>query len=326
VFRREADESLPWVEKYRPKSLKEIMGHQWIVDALTNFVQERKIPHMIFTGPAGTGKTSAAISLVRDLLGSDFSPDQILELNASDNVRMETVQNAIKEFTESKSFSGGAAFKLIILDESDNIPKEPQQALRRIIEKCPANIKFIFMCNYENRLIDPIKSRCALFRFTPLSRKAIFEKLKEICKAENCHYTDNFYYIIYFISGGDMRKAINLLQMASTLEIKSEADYSKLYLISGFLPPIEMGNLQKNLRGGKFLDSVKLIQENRGFSGRNFLLQLTDWINSEDINIEKKAKIIEGIAEIDYRITTGSEQDLQLQSTLSFIIEILTAK
>jgi DNA polymerase III gamma/tau subunit len=171
LFKREAsDDTIPWVEKYRPNNLGEIIGHEWIVKALRTFVDQKSIPHMIFTGPAGTGKTSAAVAIVKDLLGKDFTPDQILELNASDNVRMDTVQNEIKTFTLSSSFMGKQNFKLIILDESDNIPTEPQQALRRIIEKSPPNIKFIFMCNYENRLIDPIKSRCALLRFTQIPK------------------------------------------------------------------------------------------------------------------------------------------------------------
>lgn len=325
VFINRKIEDLPWVEKYRPNTLNDVKGHQWIVDALRNFAEQKKIPHMIFTGPAGTGKTSSAVALIHDLLGDNFTPDQILELNASDNVRMGTVTNEIKNFTNSISLQGRNAFKIIILDEADNIPKTPQQALRRIIEKSPPNVKFILMCNYENKLIDPILSRCALFRFTPLNKENVIARLQEIADLEKLKLADEFYEVLFELSQGDMRKAVNFLQMAAEMNIKTKKDYPMLYKVTGYLPPKNLDEITASLQKNNFEEARELLLQHQGFSGRNVLLQLKTWIESLDINTAIKSQIEEAIAEIDYRITIGSEINLQIESILGFITERLAA-
>ena len=327
MFNKKNRENLPWVEKYRPSSLKDVMGHEWIVKALSHFIKDKKIPHMIFTGPAGTGKTSTAVALVKDLLGTDNIFDKILEMNASDNVRMKTVQNEIKSFTKSMSFTPGVqSFKFVILDEADNIPRAPQQALRRIIEKSPPNIRFILMCNYDNRLIDPIRSRCALFRFTLLGKKDVIKRLKEISTAEQFHVTDEFFGIIYSICAGDLRKSVNLLQTMSKYENFSDDNYSLLYKIMGFLTPEEFKRIQNYVLEGNFSKASEFIRMNPGFSPRNFLVQLLDWINKytdSEANRLVNAKISEAIGEIDFRITMGSEPGLQLEALLGFTAKTL---
>lgn len=177
-------ESSPWVEKYRPKSLTGIISQTLTVQSLQEFVKKKTLPHLIFAGPAGTGKTSAAMSLIYDFIGTiNIPPDTILEKNASDEVRMKNL-GQIKNFVFHRGITNTNGYKFVILDEADNIPKAVQSAFRRIIEMAPSNVKFIFMCNFVEKIIDPLLSRCAIFRFYPLPRKDFQNCISLIAKRE----------------------------------------------------------------------------------------------------------------------------------------------
>ncbi|MBN2154594.1 MAG: AAA family ATPase [Candidatus Lokiarchaeota archaeon] len=322
---REYTESLPWVEKYRPSSLEEIEGQGWIVASLQSFAKKRKIPHMIFSGPAGTGKTSCAVAFVKDILGQNFSSELILELNASDNVRMNTVRNEIKSFSITQNISlPPDTLKFVILDEADNIPKDPQHALRRIIERSPPNVRFLLMCNYENRLIDPLLSRCALFRFSPLPKEIVLNKLRDIAIKEDLNLPQNTFEVLYLISMGDLRKAINFLQIFSQLDTN---DTSGLYEIAGYLNPKNFSEFADEVLKSNFQKSVNVLQRDFHFSGRNFLYQLLDWIlTSQSIPIENISNILEGIGVIDFRLTLGSDMALQLESLVALLCENVREK
>ena len=198
------DLETPWVEKYRPNSFDDIVSQSIAINNIKSFVSSGNMPHMIFSGPAGTGKTSTALIIAKALLkGEDYNRN-VLELNASDTRRLKYMRDVLKVFTTQSSFVGENQLKIVILDEADNLRTDAQQALRRIIEKTSSHVKFIILCNYINRIIDPIISRCAVFRFVELPEEKIIERLDYISKKEAIQITEDkkesFFRTLYFIS------------------------------------------------------------------------------------------------------------------------------
>ncbi len=198
------DFGLPWIEKYRPRRLSEVVGQRPIAEKLANYVKSNSIPNMMFSGPAGVGKTTSAIALAKELFGKSFEQN-FLELNASDDRGIDVVRNTIKDFARTLAFDSG--FKIIFLDESDALTTDAQQALRRTMEKYTRTVRFILSCNYSSRIIEPIQSRCVVFRFRPLSSKEISERINQVCKAENLSIDESAMNALYYVSEGDMRKA-----------------------------------------------------------------------------------------------------------------------
>jgi len=205
----------PWVEKYRPKKLEYIVGQKQIVARLEKYVGEESMPNLMFTGPAGVGKTTTALALVKSILG-EYWRQNFLELNASDARGIETVRNHIKNFCRLKPV--GAPFRIIFLDEVDNMTKDAQHALRREMEMYTKTASFILSCNYSSKIIDPIQSRCAIFRFAPIKGEEIKKRLKFICESEGFKADDKGLESIVYFAEGDMRKAVNVLQAAASDE------------------------------------------------------------------------------------------------------------
>ncbi|MHA1583736.1 MAG: AAA family ATPase [Promethearchaeota archaeon] len=328
-----AVDEIPWVEKYRPKSLQDIISQSTTVETLHKFVERRALPHIIFTGPAGTGKTSAAYAMINDLLGKDnVSQENILERNASDSVRMGT-RDEIKNFVNHIGMRKSNSFKFVILDEADNISRDMQNALRRIIEMAPANVKFIFMCNYVEQIIDPVLSRCAIFRFYPLPKVAFEEQIRYIAKNEKVPSTQAILDSIFYISQGDMRHAINLFQMTvALLEDKEgnvqskEINADSIYEISGFLTPDQLGDIFNNISKKKFLSTLNAIKKIKGLSSRGFFRQLmTSFIGNID-NQEKfplLEKLLIKLAEYDYRLTQKADPTIQMNGLVAELISTL---
>lgn len=321
------DGDRPWVEKYRPTSFNDIVSQNLAINNLKDFVDRKSMPHMIFTGPAGTGKTSTALIVAKAIIKDELYHRNVLELNASDTVRMSYVRNVIKAFVAQKMIIEDNSLKVIILDEADNIPNQVQQALRRIIEKYSENVKFILLCNYINRIIDPIISRCAVFRFTNLSKEKVIERLRMIAEKENLlipeKIENEFYSILFFISGGDLRKAINTLQMAVALDLIENLNLDEIMQIAGFLDEPTMINLIKLVNERDFESIRGLIENIEKIDSRNLIRQINGNLNNLNLQEGRYPQLISYFGEIDYKISQGADEKLQIIALLGKIIEHL---
>ncbi len=315
---------IPWVEKYRPQKFDDIVSQSIAINNLRKFTKSPNMPHMVFSGPAGTGKTSTALIIAKTFLKDDQLDTNLLEVNASDTVRIQFVRDVLKNFVNQNLIKNGA-LKFVILDEADNIPTQVQQALRRIIEKASATVKFIFMCNYINKIIDPIISRCAVFRFVSLPEEKIVGRLKYIAEKEDLQIpvekTDEFYQQLYFISGGDLRKGINVLQMSVALELVSKLDINEILRISGFLDAPTLDKLIEVLKDKNFKKSREIISSIESLDSRNFIRQISKNLPRLKINSKKIASLRIVFGEIDYRISQGADEQVQLTSLLGSIIQ-----
>ena len=315
---------IPWVEKYRPQSFENIVSQNIAINSLKEFIKNPDMPHMIFTGPAGTGKTSTALIIARSFLKEEELSTNLLEVNASDTVRIDFVRNVLKNFVNQSLIKNGS-LKFIVLDEADNIPGQVQQALRRIIEKASINIKFILLCNYINRIIDPIISRCAVFRFVNLPKEKIVERLKYVAENEKLQIpkdkSEKFYELLFFISGGDLRKAINTLQMAVALELLNNLDLSEILKISGFMDKRILDELIVALKSKDFKKSIEIIDSIETLDSRNFIRQIVEALSHVNIGPKKIPALRSFIADIDYRISQGANENIQVSALLAEIIE-----
>lgn len=315
----------PWVEKYRPQNFEEIVSQNIAINNLKKFVKSGDMPHMIFSGPAGTGKTSTALIIAKSMLKGDHYYRDLLELNASDTVRMDYVRRVIKTFVNQRMIIGEDSLKIVILDEADNIPTQVQQALRRIIEKSSANVRFILMCNYINRIIDPIISRCTVFRFVNLSKEKIIERLQYISDKEKLKIPEGkeeiFFDNLFFISGGDLRKAINSLQMSVALELSKNLDINEILRISGFIDELTLENLIKAIQSKRFAEARKIILSIENLDSRNFIRQLLATLHKFEFDTKDKKIIYALIGDIDFRISQGADDYIQILALIAEIIE-----
>lgn len=308
---------LLWAEKYRPKSLDEVINQKEIVERLKKFVSEKNVPHMLFAGPPGTGKTTVAHALAHDLYGENYR-QYMLELNASDERKIEVIRTKVKEFARSK-IVGEVPFKIVLLDEADNMTADAQQALRRLMELYSANTRFILTANYPSKIIEPIQSRCAVFRFTALKKEDVVSRLNYICENEKVKCHVKALETIYDISEGDMRRAINILQAAAAV---GEVTEETVFKVVGLAHPKEVREMLQLALSGSFVEARKKLRDlmiTYGLSGLDIVKQIHREIFSTEIKLpeELKVMIADYIGEIQFRLVEGADDEIQLNAFLA---------
>ena len=304
-----------WTEKYRPRKLDDIIGHENIIKRLSAFVKSRTLPHCLFAGPAGCGKTTAALSIANELYGNNWRSN-FLELNASDERGIDTIRVKVKDFARTVPMSG--LFKIIYLDEADSLTRDAQHALRRTMEKYTNTTRFILACNFSSRIIEPIQSRCAVMRFSKLSEADIIKYLKKITKSESLNADEKAYKAVVYLSEGDMRKAINMLQTAAIMNKKITED--TIYEITSRADPGTVKNMVHLALAGDFKAAraqlIGLLYE-KGVSGEDLIKEIHTQIFSLNITDKQKMELIEKIGEYEFRLTEGSNPRIQLEAMLA---------
>jgi len=309
-----------WAEKYRPKTLDDMVNQKEIVERLKSFVESRNVPHCIFAGPPGTGKTTAALCLARDLYSEAYR-EHIMELNASDERGINVVRETVKTFARVRSI-GEIPFKVMILDESDNMTADAQQALRRTMERYTETCRFILIANYSGKIIEPIQSRCAPFRFTFLPRAEQDKYLTYIAENEKVELLDEGLDAIFEVCGGDLRKAINTLQAAASLNKPVNAEV--VYSIAGRAHPADVQEMIGIAIKGNFMEARKKLRDmiqKYGVAGSDIIRQIHAEIFKIDIPEPWKIKLADVLGEIDYRLVEGSDDEVQLSALLARLVE-----
>ncbi|UCE39174.1 MAG: replication factor C small subunit [Thermoplasmata archaeon] len=308
-----------WVEKYRPKILEEVVGQNEITDRLKAYAETKTTPHLLFAGPAGTGKTTCAIALARGLFGENWK-DNFQEMNASDERGIQVVRTKIKDYARIAPM-GEARFKIIFLDEADALTPEAQAALRRTMEKYTHTCRFILSCNYSSKIIEPIQSRCAVFRFRPLKAEDIKSYLNRILKAEGKEITDDGLEALVYVAEGDLRRATNSLQVAATMGDK--IDSNMIYKTAALARPEDVKNLLTTALGGNFLEARAQLDDlliMYGLSGEDVVRQIHRAIVDLPIPDHKKVQLVDKVGEVEFRIVEGGNERIQLEALLSQFI------
>jgi replication factor C subunit 2/4 len=302
-----------WVEKYRPEKLDEISAQTNVIKSLKASIQTKNIPHLIFFGPSGCGKTSTILALSKELFGKNYT-DRIIELNASDERGINAVRETIKTYAKQsiKHIKDAPPWKIIILDEADTMTSDSQFALRRIIEQYSKITRFCIICNYHNKIIDPIISRCSLFRFKPIESSDIIKKLQFVCEKEKFNCSDKLFKKIIDICRGDLRKAINLLQKCYN-SFGDKINEELLDEISGIIPSIKFNKLIDSIMKKNFVIVDSIINELflEGYSMVNQIIAFHDYIIQSNLTSQQKSNIVCKIADIDQNLIKGCDEYIQ---------------
>ena len=309
-----------WTEKYRPSNFDELVGQEDIVKRIRNLTNSLNIPHLMFAGPAGTGKSSLALIIVKELFGEKWR-ENYLELNASDERGINVVREKVKDFARTKSLSN-IPFKVIFLDEADALTKEAQQALRRTMENFTTTCRFVLSCNYSSKIIDPIQSRCAIFRFRLLEKKDIEKIMRKIAETENLELHEDSIQDLYEASEGDCRRVINLLQSTSSISPKITQELIRTVVASA--KPSDIKIVLEYALSGDFANSREKLLDimlKESISGHDIIKSIQKEIWNLSVEPELKVKLTEKTGEIEFRLVEGSDEFIQLEALLaSFVL------
>ncbi|KAF2457003.1 DNA replication factor C subunit Rfc3 [Lineolata rhizophorae] len=333
----EAEDTLPWVEKYRPNTLDDVSGHQDILATINKFVDSNRLPHLLLYGPPGTGKTSTVLALARRIYGNKNMRQMVLELNASDDRGIDVVREQIKTFSSTKQiFSAGpkpgdasslASFKLIVLDEADAMTSAAQMALRRIMEKYTANTRFCIIANYAHKISPALLSRCTRFRFSPLKSADIRRLVDTVVEKEEVNIDEDALWSLVRLSKGDMRRALNVLQACHAssapspvsgqhqVEGRDRITETSIYDCVAAPHPGDVAVIRDTLLSTSdvisCLGTIATLKAAKGLALADILTALSEELAKLDVPPPTRVSWLEGLSEIEYRLSGGGSETLQ---------------
>lgn len=309
--------NLPWVEKYRPQSLADLISHQDILSTIQKFISEDRLPHLLLYGPPGTGKTSTILACAKQLYKDKEFGSMVLELNASDDRGIDIVRGPILSFASTRTiFKKG--FKLVILDEADAMTQDAQNALRRVIEKFTENTRFCLICNYLSKIIPALQSRCTRFRFGPLTPELMVPRLEHVIQEENVDVSEDGMKALVTLSSGDMRRALNILQ--STNMAFGTVTEETVYTCTGHPLKTDIANILDWMLNQDFTTAYKNIMELKTLKGlalHDILTEVHLFVHRVDFPSSVRIHLLTKMADIEYRLSVGTSEKIQLSSLIA---------
>ncbi|GAA5991085.1 hypothetical protein JCM11641_004426 [Rhodosporidiobolus odoratus] len=308
-----------WVEKYRPETLADVVAHQDIISTIDQFISKNRVPHLLFYGPPGTGKTSTILAVARKIYGGGASMrNNCLELNASDERGIDVVREQIKNFASTKMTGGGSAgFKLIILDEADMMTQAAQSALRRVIEQYTRNVRFCIICNYVNKIIPAVQSRCTRFRFAPLPRLEVEKRLNHVVEKEKVNLTEDGRQALLKLSRGDMRRALNVLQACHSAYPMT--DEAAVYQCTGNPDPSDIEDIMRSMMNDSFeggYQFISFLKAEKGLALQDIIQGIYDFAATVEFSPATRVCFLDQLAQVEHRLSTGGSEKLQLTALL----------